>query len=196
MKPYLDHFLIFVLCILFVFLAVPLRAADISTHSFSGCTFPDTAQSAGYTATFGEDSDYSSGVSTPSYTIYNPAGISSVTVDNRTGLMWLTNPNTDAGLGASKTWGNAVTACLNLNYAGYTDWRLPNAKELLSLLVYSQAEVIDHRYFPGLGSNGYWASTTCAAATSEAWVVSFGSGIAGHYGNTVSYYTTCVRGGP
>ena len=35
------------------------------------------------------------------------------------------------------TWEDALTACNNLVYAGFSDWRLPNATELLSILDYS-----------------------------------------------------------
>ena len=34
-------------------------------------------------------------------------------------------------------WGAAVTNCNNLDYGGYDDWRLPNLRELLSLMDYN-----------------------------------------------------------
>ena len=50
----------------------------------------------------------------PGYTVYNPVGISSVTVDNRTGLMWITNPD-DAGIGGTYDRQGAIAACNDLN---------------------------------------------------------------------------------
>jgi len=39
-------------------------------------------------------------------------------------------------------WEEALAYCENLNYAGYEDWRLPNARELQSIVDYSRAPVV------------------------------------------------------
>lgn len=171
-------------------------AVDISTYSSAGCAFPDTNQSVDYTATFGEDHDYASSVSSMSFTVYNPVGVSSVTVDNRTGLMWITTPQTDAGFnkpGAS-IWEVAISSCEALSYAGYTDWRLPNVRELMSIADYQSGTNIDARAFPYAIGGNYWTSTT-QVGTSSALYVAFGIGI-GDLSKTLSYYVRCVRGGP
>lgn len=54
--------------------------------------------------------------------------------DRATGLMWM---KTDSGKGMN--WRSALQYAENLNYAGYSDWRLPNAKELHSILDYSRS---------------------------------------------------------
>ncbi|OGR51469.1 MAG: hypothetical protein A2049_00985 [Elusimicrobia bacterium GWA2_62_23] len=180
----------------------PARAADVSTYSFAGCAFPDTNQSVSYTATFGEDHDYASSISTMSFTIYNPVGISSVTVDNRTGLMWVTTPLTDAGFKGTQTWVSALTSCtVTLNgmaYAGYTDWRLPNVRELMSIVDYGAASVprINTTAFPGTVSDFYWTSTTYVPNSTIAWHVYFNAGYVGNSAKTNSLYVRCVRGGP
>ncbi len=51
--------------------------------------------------------------------------------DNATGLMWMKN-DSKAGM----TWENALSYSENLQYAGYSDWRLPDAKELQSIIDY------------------------------------------------------------
>ena len=53
--------------------------------------------------------------------------------DNATGLMW---QKTDDGL--ARDWENALSYAENLELGGYTDWRLPNAKELQSLVDYTR----------------------------------------------------------
>jgi hypothetical protein len=57
--------------------------------------------------------------------------------DDATGLMWTTN---DSGLGME--WLEAVQWAQEkntANYLGYNDWRLPNAKELQSIVDYTRA---------------------------------------------------------
>jgi hypothetical protein len=54
--------------------------------------------------------------------------------DNSTSLMWQQD---DSGEGLD--WEGALAYCSNLDYAGYDDWRLPDAKELHSIVDYSRS---------------------------------------------------------
>jgi len=54
--------------------------------------------------------------------------------DNATGLMWTQNDD-----GAGMTWQDALSFAENAVIADNDDWRLPNVKELQSLLDYSRA---------------------------------------------------------
>ena len=54
--------------------------------------------------------------------------------DNATGLMWMKNDN-EAGI----LWENALSYAEGFEYAGYTDWRLPDAKELHSIVDYTRS---------------------------------------------------------
>ncbi len=54
--------------------------------------------------------------------------------DSSTGLMWM---KTDSGKGLN--WEEALSYAENLEAGGYSDWRLPNAKELQSIVDYSRA---------------------------------------------------------
>jgi len=53
--------------------------------------------------------------------------------DLATGLMWQ-----QADDGISRDWEAALAYAENLNLGGYTDWRLPNAKELQSIVDYTR----------------------------------------------------------
>jgi len=54
--------------------------------------------------------------------------------DRATGLMWLQKDG-----GRPMNWQTALTYAENLVYAGYEDWRLPNAKELQYIVDYSRS---------------------------------------------------------
>jgi len=54
--------------------------------------------------------------------------------DNATGLMWMQNDN-----GEGLNWEEALNYAENLDYAGYSDWRLPNIKELQSIVDYAHS---------------------------------------------------------
>lgn len=54
--------------------------------------------------------------------------------DNATSLVWLQNDSGD-----SLRWADAVAYCEDLSFAGADDWRLPNIKELHSLVDYSRS---------------------------------------------------------
>ncbi|MFH1259701.1 MAG: DUF1566 domain-containing protein [Elusimicrobiota bacterium] len=170
-------------------------------HTLTAHELPDTGQTTVYSTN--DDGTYMPAANQPSYTMYNYTGgslvetsdvnVSSVTVDNRTGLMWAT----DAGLVASSSWTVAITNCENLSYAGYTDWRLPNVKELMSIVNYQNYNPsIDTTKFRNTVSNYYWTSTTYAAPTTNAWVVGFSDGFVDYGDKTGTYYVRPVRGGP
>ncbi|MBN1991763.1 MAG: DUF1566 domain-containing protein [Anaerolineae bacterium] len=91
--------------------------------------------------------------------------------DNATGLMWQQD---DSGKGLN--WAEALTYCESLDNAGYTDWRLPNAKELQSIVDYNRSPdttgsaAIDPQFNATPITNeagqtdfpAYWSSTTHA----------------------------------
>ncbi|MCP4569253.1 MAG: DUF1566 domain-containing protein [FCB group bacterium] len=58
----------------------------------------------------------------------------STIIDNATGLMWMKYDN-----GAGLLWEDALSYAEGSEYAGYTDWRLPNAKELQSIVDYTRS---------------------------------------------------------
>jgi len=94
-------------------------------------------------------------------------------VDNRdatisdlaTGLMW-----TQADSGKAMNWEQALAYCENLQLAGHGDWRLPNAKELQSIVDYSRAPdavdpsrrgpAIDPLFKTTDGEAWFWTGTT------------------------------------
>jgi len=158
---------------------------------------PDTGQIVHYSVAAGDDSDYRPALTQPGYNVLNPVDISSVTVDNVTRLMWITNPETDAGMGGLYTWTNAIAACEGASYAGYLDWRLPNVRELLSIVNYqNMSPAINTSAFPGTRSNYYWTSTTYVSSSASVWGVDFLAGVVSiGSSKTGTSYVRCVRRG-
>ncbi|MBI5194448.1 MAG: DUF1566 domain-containing protein [Nitrospirae bacterium] len=107
----------------------------------------------------GQDGEIKAGVSWPSprFTVSG-----NCVIDNLTGLMW----TKDARLpGTSKTWQQALDYANNLTLCGYTDWRLPDKDELMSLTDFSQYNPTLPAGHPFLNVNGllaYWSSTSSA----------------------------------
>jgi len=155
---------------------------------------PDTGQVTSYATTFDDDADYVPATTQMNYTD-NGDG---TTTDNRTGLMWAKD-GSGAGCnnGAALNWENAGLFCQNLTFATYTDWRLPNAKELFSLVKFEgTAPFIDQTSFPNTVSDYYWTSTTCVPGTTNAVSVTFNKGYVDYNDKTNTIYVRPVRGGP
>lgn len=142
----------------------------LQTGEMPNAPVPKTGQTTSSDA--GDDGDYQMGTAWPSPRfVDNDDG---TVTDNLTGLMWTKNANLDplGELGGPKTWYIALLYCNSLVYAGYSDWRLPNIRELLSLIDYS-------RNNPALPSghpfedvfSGYWSSTTFEVSDNRAWYV-------------------------
>ncbi len=120
--------------------------------------------------------------------------------DSATGLMWSQSDN-----GAGVNWEDAlswVQQMNDVNYLGYNDWRLPNAKELQSLVDYTRSPdthgtaAIDPLFNATQITNEagqpdypfYWSSTTFLrfdGSADRAVYVAFGRGLGSMDGTTV-----------
>ena len=161
---------------------------------------PGTGQLISYAA--GDDGNVRAGGALS----YTDNGDATVT-DNRTGLVW--EKKTDANVNAQYTWQEAFDYVAALNamnggggFAGHNDWRLPNAKELQSILDYGRVQpMIDPIFGPTIGVREehvyYWTSTSYAAAFPEfvAWGFDFDDGDAIPFNKGGYLAVRAVRGG-
>lgn len=117
------------------------------------------------------------------------AGAGTVT-DGRTGLVW--ESGTAPG---TMNWADALARCEALVLDGQSDWRLPNAKELLSLVDPTLASPTISPLFASRPATTFWTSTPLSTQGTHAYMVSFSIG-----GNpdisspmTTLYSVRCVR---
>lgn len=153
---------------------------------------PWTGQTTVYQA--GDDGTYQKGHTTDRPipgTRFTDNGDGTVT-DNGTQLMWQ-----QAGDGYVGDWSGAIAYAEALNLGGKTDWRLPNIKELHSIINCSKFNpVIDEPPFENTQLVRYWSSTTFEFNTEFAFALNFNYGsIDTRAKTTLTYYARCVRGG-
>lgn len=121
--------------------------------------------------------------------------------DIATGLMW-TKRISDLGLlwwalGAPTKmgWLTALGMCNSLNYAGYTDWRLPNVTEMHSILDFSIFSPAVNPIFENIMNANYWTSTTSPIFSTWAYTVNLNAGAVGGGDKGTAWYPRPVRGG-
>ena len=119
-----------------------------------------------------------------------------------TGLMW-SRSNVNAANSSSDyeyNWLQALEIAEASTLAGYTDWRLPNIKELASIVETAcHIPSININVFPGTSTtSAYWTSTPVASFPSYAWAISFNKGFDKKYPKEEDFdvsFVRIVRGG-
>src|SRR5438034_4605578 len=170
-----------------------------TTTAPPACHFPATGQTTCWDSSgnvipcagTGQDGDLQKGAPLS----YTDNGDGTIT-GNNTGLMWekLSMDGSVHDVSNTYTWANAFAqhvATLNgTSFAGHTDWRMPNVKELESIMNYQN---VDPTVSPAFNTNctsgctvltcscttsssGYWSSTTAASNPSTAGVLDTGGG--------------------
>lgn len=161
--------------------------------------FPAPVQKTGQTTSYqtGDDGDVKKGAPLPNprFTVGTGASTNCVT-DNLTGLMWLKNPD-----GTKRTWTDAITFCKGLDgtagKGGFSDWRLPNVREMQSLFDYGQCNpaLPAGHPFTNVQLGHYWTSTTRAGWTGGALLVGLPLGYLTDNAKTATSFVWPVRGG-
>jgi hypothetical protein len=168
---------------------------------------PKTGQTTSYGTR--DDGALQKGVAwpTPRFTDNNNGTVT----DNLTKLIWMKNAN---AFGV-KNWADALTTANTLasgsgdlnDGSNAGDWRLPNLRELQSLMDYAfyspalpntlgTGKWAEGNPFQGVQSSAYWSSSTYVNGTIWAWFVNFYVGLVNGSDKSNSNHVWCVRGGP
>ena len=82
-------------------------------------------------------------------------------IDIATSLMWPKDWSGDGGnSGNVLVWNDAIDWAEALTWAGYSDWRLPNNIELISLYNLTGTAPFIHDVFDNVPNNTFWSSST------------------------------------
>lgn len=115
--------------------------------------------------------------------------------DNATGLTWAKLLNADGcNNDTPLAWAAAVTYVVGLNFAGHSDWRLPNAIELHTLVDYGRITPCINPIFSDASIASMWTSTTDLVDTANAWMVNFNNGYVYFSAKSGSLRVRAVRG--
>lgn len=166
--------------------------------SGSGATTGDTTASlpvlhTGQTISYavGDDAYYHAGKAR-SYTRDNT---NNIVTDNVTKLMWQDDAETKS---ITKNWADAQTYCSNLTLGVYSDWMLPDVKELQSIVNLGENFPALDTFFEHDAAENYWSSTTLLDYEDLAWIVNTGDGGGGsgmdYDDKSNGGHVRCVRG--
>jgi len=128
--------------------------------------------------------------------------------DDATGLMWMacsegqsynaTSGGCD-GTVATYTWQLGLERAGTVNFIGFagkSDWRLPNQKELSSIVERQCVDpAINTEVFPDSPSNAYWSSSPYAGNALGAFLVDFAAGTGDFAAKDTLSSVRLVRGG-
>ncbi len=187
--------------------------------SVPGCRLPATGQTTCWASSgsavacggTGHDGEIQAGATLS----YLDNGDGTIT-DLNTGLMW-EKKSDDGSIHDKDTtyiWDDAFAVHVaglndpNAPFAGHTDWRMPNYKELNSILDLERpGPSVDPVFNTGCVSactvttcsctvsSSYWSSTSFGSSPVIAWFVFFSDGIVGTSGKSGNFFVRAVRGG-
>ncbi len=133
---------------------------------------------------------------------YTDNGDGTVT-DTTTGLQWMRcavgqtwSGSTCTGTASTYNWAQANALTGTVTYAGQSDWRLPNIRELQTIVDPARYNpAIDTAAFPNTPASYFWSASGVANYPDFARYVYFYYGYAGYYSKNNTYPVRLVRAG-
>lgn len=182
----------------------PVRTAPVSAPAAawqSGQTLCyNEAGAAIACAGTGQDGNLRPGIAWPEarFTV----NVDQTATDQLTGLVWpgdAGTPTVGSCTGGTLNWAAAMAyvGCLNTSqYLGYNDWRLPNRKELRSLLSYGESQPALPAGHPFTAVSGYyWSSTGKAGDPTSSLAINLAFADQSEFNSVNTFAVLPVRGG-
>jgi len=130
------------------------------------------------------------------------------TTHTKSGLMWKRcsegqtwNGTTCTGVASTFTWNLALQQAQTVNtasFAGFSDWRVPNLKELSSIVERQcRAPAVNISVFPATPNLVDWSATPSITNAANAWAINLSLGLRSDaFLKSGSHNLRLVRGGP
>ena len=146
-----------------------------------------------------DDGTYKKGWSIGSRFVVKTIGGERIVYDRATHLFWAGDADLAGGYnGNAFSWGAVINYYTTLDFAGYTDWRLPNIFELESIICFGAASPA---VYPATFLNvrtapyNYWSSTSKHADPTKAWGIYFAAGARNQLPKIEIHFSLGVRSG-
>ena len=114
-----------------------------------------------------------------------------VVIDKQRHLMW---QDDSAASSSDMNFKDAKAYCINLDFAGHTNWYLPKLDELKSIVKAQNYPRSIVKVFKNVYPDYYWSSTE--HSSEYAWIVLFIYEDSSYYHKTDPSYVRCVRKTP
>ena len=125
----------------------------------------------------------------------------------KTGLQWkkcaegLSGASCATGTAATYAWQAALNQAVTVNagagFAGHTDWRVPNIKELMSIIEdQCSSPAVNEVLFPATPAASFWTSSpSMGLLNGFAWHINFADSLESIISMGTTYHLRLVRGG-
>lgn len=113
-----------------------------------------------------------------------------IVIDTQTYIEWQDDYNASGGSVVSDQWADAIKYCEALNLGDNSDWRLPNANELISLADYNSTDGVPSSFMKAVSAQ-YWTSTS--DGPNYGYNFYLGSGYVNAASKTSTLKVMCVR---
>lgn len=124
---------------------------------------PKTGQTVSYDS--GDDGDLEKGWSLGGRLTFSVIGSDIIWTDRATGLIW---PHSNHITYDYYNYYQALSLVSSKTLAGFTDWRLPNLLEMISLMYLGSSEIFSITDYP---QDYYWTSTTSPSFSAYGFMV-------------------------
>ncbi|MFT6528820.1 MAG: hypothetical protein ACJAZB_000452 [Psychrosphaera sp.] len=169
-------------------------AAIISSFLMTCSTFAFAAQECNGTTVTTDESSFEISESEPGFVIHSSTGLAWARCV--VGQQWNDDDGTCDGLAVRLTWQDALKLSNTYELEQRTDWRVPNIKELASIVERNcVTPAVNATIFPNTPSGEFWSSSPKMTGDSgrKVWAVLFSTGGLDSYNTDQDFYVRMVR---